>query len=82
MADDQFPLEWTDRQAVVGFPGHVDVSNVSQLRDRLLSVINRSATVLIADMTDAVIVQHSLADRSMLAGGGVQFVIGCVLHGK
>ena len=59
MADDQFPVEWTGRQAVVGFPGHVDISNVSQ---RLLSVINRGATVLIADMTDTVSCDHSLVD--------------------
>jgi len=62
MAHDQFPAEWTGRQAVVGFPGHVDVSNVSQLRDRLLSVINRGATILIADMTDTVSCDHSLVD--------------------
>lgn len=62
MAHDQFPVEWTGRQAVVGFPGHVDVSNVSQLRDRLLSVINRGATVLIADMTDTASCDHSVVD--------------------
>jgi anti-anti-sigma factor len=62
MAHDQFPVEWTGRQAVVGFPGHVDVSNVSQLRDRLLSVINRGATVLIADMTHTASCDHSLVD--------------------
>jgi anti-anti-sigma factor len=62
MAHDQFPVEWTGRQAVVGFPGYVDVSNVSQLRDRLLSVINRGATVLIADMTDTASCDHSLVD--------------------
>lgn len=62
MADDQFPVEWTGRQAIVGFPGHVDVSNVSQLRDRLLSVINRGAAVLIADMTATVSCDHSLVD--------------------
>jgi anti-anti-sigma factor len=67
MADDQFPVEWTGRQAVVGFPGYVDVSNVSQLRDRLLSVINRGASVLIADMTDTVSCDHSLVDAVVRA---------------
>jgi anti-anti-sigma factor len=62
MADDQFPVEWTGRRAIVGFPGNVDVSNVSQLRDRLLSVINRGAAVLIADMTGTVSCDHSLVD--------------------
>ncbi|HEY7430898.1 MAG TPA: PAS domain S-box protein, partial [Streptosporangiaceae bacterium] len=67
MAHDQFPVEWTGRQAVVGFPGQVDVSNVSQLRDRLLSVINRGATILIADMTDTASCDHSLVDAIVRA---------------
>ena len=32
MRDDPFPVAWTGRQAVVAFPGLVDVSNVDQLR--------------------------------------------------
>src|SRR2546425_6398007 len=62
MADDQFPVEWMGRRAIVGFPGKVDVSNVGQLRDRLLSVINRGATVLIADMTSTVSCDHAAVD--------------------
>src|SRR5271165_7148013 len=58
MGDDPFPVEWTGRQAIVAFPGHVNVSNVSQLRDRLLSVINRGAAVLIADMTETASCDH------------------------
>ena len=30
MPDDQFPVEWTGRQAIVAFPEHVDISNVDQ----------------------------------------------------
>jgi anti-anti-sigma factor len=44
---------------VVAFPGHVDISNVDQLRDRLLAVINRGAAVLIADMTGTVSCDHA-----------------------
>src|ERR1700745_777205 len=51
MRDHPFPVKWTGRQAVVAFPGHVGISNVDQLRDRLLAVINRGAAVLIADIT-------------------------------
>ena len=58
MRDDLFSVEWTGRQAVVAFPGHVGVSNVDQLRDRLLSVINRGPAVLIADMTDTASCDH------------------------
>ena len=42
--------------------GQVDISNVDQLRDRLLSVINRGATVLIADMTSTVSCDHAAVD--------------------
>jgi len=44
---------------VVTFPGHVGISNVDQLRDRLLAVINRGAAVLIADMTGTTSCEHS-----------------------
>src|SRR6266704_2691365 len=62
MRDDLFPVKWTGRQAIVGFPWHVNVSNVGQLRDRLLAVINRGAAVLIADMTDTVSCDHSAVE--------------------
>lgn len=62
MRDDPFPVAWAGRRAIVTFPGHVDVSNVGQLRDRLLAVINRGATVLIADMTRTVSCDHSAVD--------------------
>jgi len=62
MPDDLFPVTWAGRQAIVTFPGQVDVSNVGQLRDRLLSVINRGAGVLIADMTGTVSIDHAAVD--------------------
>jgi len=62
MPDDLFPVTWTGRRAIVSFPAQVDISNVDQLRDRLLSVINRGATVLIADMTGTVSCDHAAVD--------------------
>jgi anti-sigma B factor antagonist len=62
MPDDQFPVEWTGRQAIVQFPENVDVSNADRLRDRLLSVINRGATVMIADMTGTLSCDHAAVD--------------------
>ena len=59
MRDDAFPVEWNGRQAVVTFPGRVGISNVDQLRDRLLAVINRGAAVLIADMTGTMSCDHA-----------------------
>jgi anti-anti-sigma factor len=57
-----FPVEWLGHQAVVSFPEHIDVSNAGQIREELLSVINRGAVVLIADMTATVSCDHAAAD--------------------
>src|SRR5271165_4819913 len=82
MGDDPFPVEWTGRQAIVAFPGHVNVSNVSQLRDRLLSVINRGAAVLIADMTETASCDHQAVaalaracQRAAMNGTQVRLVV-------
>jgi anti-anti-sigma regulatory factor len=40
---DIYPVQWTGRQAVVTLPEHIDVSNAGQIREELLSVINRGA---------------------------------------
>jgi hypothetical protein len=45
MADEAFPVEWAGRRAVVTLPEHINVSNVAQLREQLLSVINRGAAL-------------------------------------
>jgi anti-anti-sigma factor len=82
MRDDPFPVEWTGRLAVVAFPGQVDISNVGQLRDRLLAVINRGAAVLIADMTDTVSCDHAAVEaiaracqRAAINGTQVRLVV-------
>ena len=82
MADDLFPVTWAGRRAIVTFPGQVDVSNVGQLRDRLLSVINRGVGVMIADMTDTVSIDHAAVDaiaracqRAMANGTQLRLVV-------
>jgi anti-anti-sigma factor len=82
MRDHPFPVEWTGRQAIVAFPGHVDVSNVDPLRDRLLSVINRGPAVLIADMTDTTSCDHLAVEavaracqRAAINGTQVRLVV-------
>ena len=81
MRDDPFPVKWTGRQAIVAFPWHVDVSNVGQLRDRLLAVINRGAAVLI-DMTDTLSCDHPAVEavaracqRAEVSGTQVRLVV-------
>ncbi len=62
MPEDDFRVNWMGRQAVVTLPEHIDVSNVAQLREQLLSVINRGAAVVIADMTSTVSCDHAAVD--------------------
>jgi anti-anti-sigma factor len=82
MRDDPFAVEWAGRQAVVAFPGHVGISNVDQLRDRLLAVINRGAAVLIADMTVTASCDHAgveaiarACQRASISGTRVRLVV-------
>ena len=51
------------RQALVALPEHIDVSNErGQIREELLSVINRGAEALIADMTATLSCDHAGVD--------------------
>jgi anti-anti-sigma factor len=82
MPDDQFPVQWMGRQAIVALPGHVDVSNVDQLRDRLLSVINRGAGVVIVDMSGTLWCDHAAMDalahgcqRATVSGAQLRLVV-------
>ena len=82
MPDDQFPVQWMGRRAIVAFPGQVDVSNVDQLRDRLLSVINRGAGVVVADMTGTLSCDHAAVDtiaracqRAVVSGTQFRLVV-------
>ena len=82
MPDDQLPVQWMGRLAIVGFPVHLDVSNADQLRDRLLSVIDRGAAVLVADMTSTLSCDHAGADtfarafqRAAVSGTQLRLVV-------
>jgi anti-sigma B factor antagonist len=67
MFRDAYPVRWMGQQAVVALPEHIDVSNASQIREELLSVINRGAAALIADMTATLSCDQSGADAIMRA---------------
>jgi anti-anti-sigma factor len=49
--EDLCPVHWAGRQAVMALPEHMDVSNAGRIQQELLSVFDRGATTLIADMT-------------------------------
>lgn len=46
-----FPVLWMGRTAVVRLPVEIDLTIADDLREALLSVLNRGALALIADMT-------------------------------
>ncbi|MGD0926103.1 MAG: STAS domain-containing protein [Streptosporangiaceae bacterium] len=62
MIADPYPVLWTGQRAVVVLPEHIDLSNSADIRGELLSVINRGATALIADMSATVSCDNSGAD--------------------
>ena len=61
-AEDVYPVRWVGRQALVALPEDIDVSNAGQIREVLLSVINRGAEALIVDMTATISCDHAGAD--------------------
>ena len=75
-------MQWTGRQAVVALPEHIGLSNAGQIREELLSVINRGATALIADMTATISCDHAGADavarafqRAVISGTELRLVV-------
>jgi len=64
---DIHPVQWTSRQAVITLPEHIDVSNAGLIREELLSVINRGAEALIADLTATISCDHAGADALVRA---------------
>ena len=82
MPEDIYPVQWAGQQAVLALPEHMDQSNASQIEDGLLSVINRGAKVLIADMTatiscdlagtDAVV---RVSQRAVVSGAEMRLVV-------
>ncbi len=82
MSDDLFPVRWAGRQAIVTFPGHIGVSNASQLSDRLLAVIDRRPEVLVGDLARTRSCDHSAVtamaracQRAAIGGIRVRLVV-------
>jgi len=66
----------------MSFPGQVGVSNAGPIREQMLSVINRGAAVLVADMTDTVSCDHAGVDaigrayqRALASGTELRLVV-------
>ena len=82
MLKDIYPVRWTGRRAVVTLPEHIGASNAGQIREELLSVINRGAETVIADMSTTISCDHAGADavvracqRAVISGAKLQLVV-------
>ena len=53
------PERWADRLAIVVLPEHFGLPDVDQVREQLLSVLDRGALVLIADLSATVSSDHA-----------------------
>jgi anti-anti-sigma factor len=80
--NEAFPVDWTGQQAVVTLPEHIDVATAAQVRELLLSVINRGAVVLIVDMTATQSCDHAGVDamarayqRAVVSGTQLRLVV-------
>ncbi len=82
MLKDIYPVRWSGRQAVVTLPERIGAGNAGQIREELLSVINRGAETVIADMTTTISCDHAGADavvracqRAVISGAKLRLVV-------
>src|SRR5271166_2548877 len=80
--EDIYPVRWAGKQAVVTLPEDIDLSNAGQIREQLLTVINRGAAVLIADMTATISCDYAGAEavirahqRAVISGTDLRLVV-------
>ena len=80
--EDIYPVRWAGKQAVMTLPEDIGVSNAGQIREQLLSVINRGAAVLIADMTATVSCDYAGGEavirayqRAVISGTDLRLVV-------
>jgi hypothetical protein len=79
---DTYPVQWAGRQAVVTLPDHIGAANAGQIRGELLSVIDRGAETVIADMTTTISCDQAGTDgvvracqRAVISGIDLRLVV-------
>lgn len=91
MPQERSPVVWLGTAAVLTLPDEIDISNADQVREDLLSVLNRGAATLVVDMggttfcdsagVNAIVRAHKRATASgaemrlIVAAPGVQRVL-------
>ena len=80
--EDIYPVRWAGKHAVVTLPEDIDLSNAGEIREQLLTVINRGAAVLIADMTATISCDYAGAEavirayrRAVISGTDLRLVV-------
>jgi anti-sigma B factor antagonist len=48
---EHYPAAWAEKVAVVTLPAEIDIANADDIREDLLSTINRGAALLVVDMS-------------------------------
>ena len=82
MFRDIYPVQWAGERVIVTLPEHIDVSNADQVREELLTLINRGAVTLIADMTATLSCDRAGADavaraqrRAVVSGSQLRLAV-------
>jgi anti-anti-sigma factor len=77
-----FPVQWSGGQAIMSLPERIDLTNVTQLREQLLSLINEGSAVLIVDLTVTASCDHAAMDaiawasqRAAVSGTQLRLVV-------
>jgi hypothetical protein len=68
---DVHPARSVDRQAVIAFPEHIDLSITDRIGEELLSAVNYGTTTLLADMTATLSCDRAGACRAVRPAGRV-----------
>jgi anti-anti-sigma factor len=76
------PVRWLNRHAIVAVPEHFDLTNVREIREQLLAIVNREVLVLVVDMSETVSCDHAGSDalarvyqRALASGTELRLVV-------
>jgi anti-sigma B factor antagonist len=82
VSGEQCPVLWVGQAAVVSLPDEIDISNVGQVREDLLSIINRGTALLVVDMSTTTFCDSAGVDalvrafkRATASSAGMRLVV-------
>jgi anti-sigma B factor antagonist len=82
VSGEHYPVLWVGQAAVVSLPAEIDMSNGDQIRNDLLTILNRGATLLVVDMSATTFCDSSGLNalvrafkRATASGSGMRVVV-------